>query len=175
MEPTEQKINIENEITSLKRELKLVSAQLYNAKQELIDINSLKEKNNCIIEEQEVHLQDVLNEISDLKLKWVQEKSIQEEEIAKQFSDAQNILNRKAELNQQEELIRTIEAKNTESVNELRRLEIKLQNDGLILEAKKRELEEKQKTLEIQKEQNTKDKEEFKGQILKVLKQVEKI
>lgn len=166
MEPQqiEEKLNLEKAIADLRREYKSIFSQLDSAKKEynaIIGLNKDKEK---ILEDNKTYLKEVLEDISDAKTKWMLEKDEEMKKLADKISEAENVLKRKKELNEQEQKIRDIQQKDQDILNETRTLEFKLGQDKTALEVEKRQLEEQKKKhsdLTIKEEQkrvNFKDK-----------------
>ena len=77
----EEKVKEEKEITSLRREKKIVLSELTNLKDELATILNSINKNKVILEEQKEALDGMLNSISDTQLKWSQQFDAQKKEI----------------------------------------------------------------------------------------------
>lgn len=177
MEQTQlaEKLKIETEILTLKRELKNVMQQTTSLKTEYAAIVALKENTETQLSEQKEYLITVQNDIASAKLSWANERSEEMDKLTQKMAEAENVIKRKAELNAQEETIRQIEAKNIDTLNESRRLELKLGNDKLELDTQSREIEKGKKDLEIKRENNLKEIADFKVSVLKVLKSAEKL
>lgn len=171
----EEKLKIEMDNTTLKREHKNLVALVAGIKSEYASTFSIVESNKKLIEEQSAYLTEIQNDISNAKLNWLSEREAQMSEITDMKSEAQNVLNRKAELNEQEEKIRQIEANDIEVRNETRSLELKLAQDKKDIEVLERDLIENKKKHEIEKAKLLKDKKDFKERVAEVLKEVEKI
>lgn len=174
-ENTEEKLRLENETASLKREYKYALENLNTIKKETAEILSLKDQASKEIGIKKDELREVLNEISSEKLNWALERQTQIAEMANKISEAENVLKRKAELNEQEEKIRQLEASDIEARNEARQLELKVQDDKDIIAVEKRTLEQEKKQLVRKEEQLLKDQENFRDKVIKILKEVEKI
>lgn len=175
MEQTEQKLIIEGEIVSLKREHKYALDTLGRVKADTAEIIGVKERVTKEIEARQLELTKVLEDISQEKLKWAIDKQGQLDEIANMKSEAQNVLNRKAELNKQEEDIRQIEAKNTDVLNETRRLELKLEGDKTALKVEKKEIQEEKTAIKTEKVELKKEIQSFKEKLVKVLEEANHI
>ena len=123
----EEKLKLENDIATLRRELKNILAQTTGAKSEYNSIVGLIDSNKKLLEEQKEYLVNVQNVISQAKLDWMQERNQEMDKLAEKSAEAENIIKRKGELNEQEETIRKLEANDIEVRNETRRLELKVQ------------------------------------------------
>lgn len=170
-----EQLKIENDIISLKRELKNVTAQTSSLKTEYAAIVTLKQNTEKQVVEQKEYLQTVLNDIAKIKLEWLQERSTEMDALAQKNAAADNILKRKTELNEQEETIRQIGKKNQDILNETRTLEFKLGQDKTALEVRERELDEQTKKNNVYHENKQKEMLDFKANVLKLIKSVEKI
>lgn len=165
----EEKLKIETEMTSLRKELKNLSAQVVGAKNEYNGIVTLTETNKKSLEENKEYLQVVLNDIAAAKVAWLQEKNTEILALEEKESAAQNILNRKAELNTQEESIRQETTKNTQTLADTRALEFKLEQDKTAIEVKENALKEKEKEVEEKNKKNESTRQLFKESVLKLL------
>jgi chromosome segregation ATPase len=172
---TEEKLKIEGEILNLKRELKYATENLARVKADTQDVINTKERITKEIGERNDDLTRILNEISDQKLAWALERQGQLDEIANKRSEADNILKRKGELNEQEERIRKIEQSEISARNEARQLELKVKDEKDIVNAERRRLEDDIKEFEKEKVKFAKDKENFKEKVIKVIKTVENL
>lgn len=144
-EQIEEKLNLEKAIADLRREYKSIFSQLDAAKKEynvIIGLNKDKEK---ILEDNKIYLKEVLEEISGAKTKWMLEKDEEWKKVTDKMSEAENVLKRKKELNEQEQKLRDIQQKDQDILNETRTLEFKLGQDKTALEVEKRQLEEQRK------------------------------
>lgn len=171
----EEKLKLENDIATLRRELKNILAQTTGAKSEYNSIVGLIDSNKKLLEEQKEYLVNVQNVISQAKLDWMQERNQEMDKLAEKSAEAENIIKRKGELNEQEETIRKLEANDIEVRNETRRLELKVQEDMTGVKAKERALEIEKDKLEERENKLLKDVQNFKEKVAKVLKEVEKI
>lgn len=172
-EQVEEKLKLDMDITALKREHKNLVAMIGGIKSEYASTFSIVENNKKLIEEQSAYLSEIQNDISNAKLNWLSERESQMVEITEMKSAAQNILNRKTELNDQEEKIRQIELNTIDVRNETRRLELKVKGDETALEVREKVLLEAHKKLETEKAKLSKDKENFKNKVVAVLKEIE--
>lgn len=171
----EEKLKLEMDITALKREHKNLSVQVNAIKNEYASTFSIVEDNKKLIEEQRSYLSEIQNDISNAKLNWISEKEAQMEEVNDMKNAAQNVLNRKGELNEQEERIRQLEASDIEVRNETRRLELKLEEEKKGIASREKELAEKNKKHEAEKAKLLQDKKGFKEKVTEVLKQIENL
>lgn len=172
---TETKLKLEADIAELKRQYKYALENLERVKGDTKDILDLKDRATAEIDARNEELTSLLNEISNEKLTWVVEKQSQIDKLEERESAAQNILNRKDELNAQEEEIRQIEARDTEIRNEARRLELKNESTALEFENREKQIKVLKGELEDKKKEFENDKKAFKDQVIKVLNQAETI
>lgn len=175
MNEIEEKLRIENETLALKREYKYALENLSRVKADTNEILATREKVTKEIAERTEDLNKVLLEISTAKLNWMNEKQVEVAELAEKNAQADNVIKRKAELNQQEEVIRQIQASDIEIRNETRRLELKLENDRIALEAREKQFQEDKENAEIKHQKDLKEIQDFKKRVQKVLQEVEKI
>ena len=175
MDTTEEKLKIEKEITDSKRELKIVVSQLNDTKKETNDLINLKERNKNLIDEQNAYLKTVMNDISQLKLEWAQEKNKELEDLENKNKEVEEILNRKADLDKQEKAIKDLFQKNTDIINENRRLELKLVDDNTALNIKEREIEDKKTAFEDEKKAHTEKIDEIKLKAIEIIKEIKNI
>lgn len=171
----EEKLKIEGETASLKRELKLIFGQLDSKKQEYHSTSALVEKNKILLEKQNSDLKTVLNDIATSKIEWINEKTQQLNELIKKESEADNVIKRKSELNEQEEKLRQIEQSTIDARNETRQNILTVEGKEATIKAKEREILEREKSIEIEKEKIIKDRLDFKNKVVEVLKKIEKI
>lgn len=172
---TEEKIKIEAETALLKREYKYAMENLSRIKAETNEILTTRDRLAGELKASSEELNKVLLEISDAKLRWMSEKQAELDLIADKNAQADNIIKRKAELNEQEEAIRKLEASDIEIRNETRRLELKLAGDKTALEHEKKELEEKQEQFNKTIADIESNRADFKKRVEKVLKEVDKL
>lgn len=175
MDKLEEKLNLENEINSKKRDLKLTLTHLDAIKSEYAGTVALVEKNKALIDEQGHFLQKTLNDISFERLQWATEKAQKEQELSEKESAAQNVLNRKAELNEQEEEMRKIEKETTDKRNEYRGLELKVDAEKNALLIIAMQIEDDKKDIVKKEAQLEQNKEEFKGKVRLLIDELTKI
>lgn len=168
---TEQKIKLEGEIATLKREYKYAFENLARIKEDTVEIISTKDRVTREIAERNVDLVKILNDISDAKLTWALEKQKDMDELALKNSEADKILTRKSELDKQEEELRLIEVKNTQILNETRTLELKIKDGEATLKARENEIDSEKKRVEKKEVKLEKDQEEFKKKVVQVLEE----
>lgn len=173
MGKTEEDIKIESDTFALKREYKYALENLNGIKKDTAEIISVKDKVTSELHTAEEELTRVKNDISQEKLDWASFRHSELQEIEQKKSEADNVIKRKGELNEQEETIRQIEQRNIDTLNETRRLELKVQDDKNLLEVKERELEKKIEEYELKESKLQKDKMDFKNKVVNVLKEVE--
>lgn len=162
----EEKLKIEGEIVSLKRELKNTRESLEHAKSDISDIISIKERVTNEISERKDELTKVLNDISDAELKWALKKQGEIDELDKQRKECREILARKAELDEQEKRIQKIHDDTVVVRNDNRALELKIERDMTVLKAKEREIEDSKKAIEDYQAQKEEEIEKFKSGVL---------
>jgi len=172
---TEQKLKIETETSLLKREYKHALDNLTRVKSDTNDIIALRDKVTIEIHQRNGELNEILLEISNAKLKWMAEKQSQLDELNDKNAQADNIIKRKAELNEQEEELRKIEADDVEIRNETRRLELKVQAEKDSIDTEKRQLEEDEKELNKREEKLSNDIKDFKKKVSDVLIEVQQL
>lgn len=169
---TEQKLRLENDITNLNRDRKHALESLTRVKVDVTDLLSLKEKITNEIELRHKELNDVLNDISGQKIAWAQERNEELKELENKQSEADNVLKRKKELNEQEEKIRNIESETIKVRNETRELDFKLGQERTALEVKENEIKNWKKMLEQKEQETKKNKDVFKEKIVKILEEI---
>lgn len=169
---TEEKLKIENETLSLKREYKHALENLTRVKADTNEIIATKERINKQINETNEELNKTLLDISSAKLNWMTEKEKDLQELAKKNSEADNIIKTKEELNIQMEQIRKIELNNIEVLNETRRLELKVEADSNTVKSRERQLIEDRKIFDEEKLKIGNDKEDFKNKVAKILNEI---
>lgn len=168
-------MRVENATLEIKRSYKSALANLEGVKKDTTDLLALKDKIYSEVAELQEVLNKVKNDISQEKLGWATLKHDEMVEIENKKAEAENVIKRKAELNEQEEIIRKAEASSIEARNEARRLELEIKAKETALETRKRELEEDKKNLGLIKTKLLKDKEDFKKKVLEELEKVKNI
>lgn len=171
----EQKLKLENDIAILRRDLKNTTSQLVGVKSEYTAIIGLIEKNKTLLDEQKKYLQTVLNDIAGAKIAWAQEQNVEKLKLEEKTSAADNILNRKKELNDQEEDIRQLLQKNEKTLNENRTLEFKLGQDKTANDVVENRAKSREADVARREEKLVKDVQELKERVSAVLQEVEKI
>lgn len=167
----EQKLKIESEVLAIKRELKYATDSLSRVKTDTQDIINTKERVTKEIGERNKELVEVLNDISNAKLTWALERQEQMDSLSQKHKEADEIIKTKSEIAVTLSEIKKVEEKNTDILNETRRLELKVKNDELLLKNREKELENGQKALEKREKTLENDKKEFKNKVLKVLEE----
>lgn len=158
MEPNlEEKIKIESDTFALRRDYKYALENVTRIKAETAEIINVKEKVTKEVSEKQQALTDLLNQLAQEKNDWAQFRHSQLLEIQDKESAAQNILNRKSELNAQEESIRKFTETNTQALNTNLQLELKLKGDQTALEVKQREIDEEWKKVGVERQRINKD------------------
>lgn len=171
----ETKINLEGEIETLRREVKIWTEKLGLIKKEFHVITELIAGKQTMLESVRKDLEKVTAEISTARLSWANEKTSEMDNIKLKNSEADNIIKLKGELNKQQEDIRQETQKNTDVLNENRRLEQKLESDKLVLENKEKTILNELKELETAKNELAKDKENFKQRMTGLLDNLDEI
>ena len=172
---TEEKLTMENDTARMKREYKYASENLLTIKADTNEIIATKERISREVVEKQAELLRVMDTNSAEKLTWASKQHDEMVIVERMKSDAENVLKRKAELNQQEEGIGKLIAEETEIRNEARRLELKNQQDIDIINAEKKIIADEHKKIEQRLVEIENDRKLFKDQVEKVLKTVEKL
>lgn len=146
-ENTAENILIENDTFALKREYKRALENLSNIKQETAETLSILEKAKREYEEKQEDLRKVVNDISQEKLDWATHRNGELVQIEEKMSEANNVIKRKKELNEQEEVIRQLEQKNTDILNEIRRIKLEVKEKRLEIENQHKDLEKEKNKL----------------------------
>ncbi len=171
----EQKLKLENDISIARKELKNTLSHLGLVKSEYNGIVELIDKNKKLLEQQKNYLQTVLNDIATSKIAWSQEQNVEKIKLDEKNSAADNILNRKRELNEQEETIRNLLLKDEKVLNENKQLEFKLSQDNTAIEVEKNKVKNMELDISRREEKLSKDIQDFKEKVGGVLQEVEKI
>lgn len=164
MENIEEKLKLDNEIAVARKQLKDTLSDLDIAKKEQSALESIKEKNIRLIDEQKIELRDTLLAISDAKNSWNQEKAAEEKDIEDKNSKVDAILSRSAELDKQEEDINELVRKDQEILTKNHQILLDTDAQKVAIDAVKAEIETKEKDLKAQEDgidrkiQNHKDK-----------------
>ena len=175
MEQIENKIKLESEINSLKREYKYALENFNRVKSDTNDVLLVKERISKEISERNDDLTKILNEISNEKLLWSTKKHEELKEIENLKSEAQNVINWKTDLNKKEEELRQIEATTIEARNEQRTLELKNKNTALEFENAQKVIKIQKKDLEDSMKKFENDKKQFKESVVNVIEEVNKL
>lgn len=169
---TEEKLRIESETASLKREYKHASESLARLKSDTSDVMVVRDKVTKELNERNEELLSILNDISSAKLAWVQEKNKQLDELAVKQSEADNVIKRKSELNAQEEKLRQIETETINARNEARQLEFQNAQKTTEFENKEKDLTGKVQNILLMEKKLEKDKEDFKHKVIAVIETI---
>lgn len=172
---TETKLKLEGEILILKREFKYASENLARVTTDTQDVINTKDRVTKEIDERNKELTKVLNDISSEKLTWALEKQAQMEKIEEKEKKADEILKKEAGFVEKEVTIKKIEEKNTDVLNETRRLELKVADDMLLVKNKEKEVEASKKEIENDRKELEKKQGAFKERVLKVLKEADNL
>ncbi len=172
---TVEDIKLENDTFALRRDYKHALENLSLVKKDTAEIISLKDKITVEYEVKQEELRKVQNDISQEKLDWASHRHEELQKIENMKSDANNVLKRKSELNEQEQNLIKIEQRTTDVRNETRQLELKLQKDKIALEVRERALLSAHKKVKDGEVKLQKDKQDFKNKVVEVLKEIEKI
>lgn len=171
MEQLEEKLKLEKEITDLRREAKIWGEKVTTIKGEYNGVAAAKDKSEKMLGEFRDELKKVVTDISHEKLDWTIKKDEEQRKIDEKFSEAENVLKRKQELNEQEQKLRDIEQATTDKLNEHRQLELKVQQEVALLEAEKRQFQESKKVLVLADRKLIKDRENIKDQLINLIKE----
>jgi len=175
MEQTTENIKLESDTNIIKKEYKHSLDKLNDTKKSISEALEIKERAVKEIQEKQEDLYRVLDEISKEKLEWATRRHQELTELEQKQAEAENVLKRKAELNEQEETIRKIEQSNTDKLNENLRLELKLKDDLTLIKVEARKVEIEKENLTKTTEKAQKDKENFIKEVAKVFKSVENL
>lgn len=175
MEKLEEKLKIESEILSKKRELKYAAESLERVKSDTNDLLIMKEKVTKEIDQRNTELTEVLNKISDAELAWALKKQAEIDEIEKKNKKADEILALKGTLEEKEKNLTQIKEETTKIRNENRSLELKLAADKMLLEVKEKEIIQLQKDHEAQNKAARDDIEQIKQRLLKIIESIQAI
>lgn len=172
MGQNEQTIKIEGDILRLNRELKYATESLARVKADTQDVIATKERVTKEINERNDNLTQILNDISDAKLAWALEKQVQLKELEDKRTEVDSVIKRKAELKEQEETIRKVEAEAVKARNEQRALEFKNEQTELDFENREKQIKVLKKEVDDDRKVFEKDKDNFKDSVIKVLEKV---
>lgn len=177
MEPTtEEKLKMESEISSMNREFKYALENLKRIKADTAEMLATRDRITKEITEQDKALTQVINDISEQKLNWTMERQAQQDELSSHKSLAEEeITIRSAELDKQEKRINTVNEEVTAVRNETRQLELSLKRMNTELEAKQKEVERKQSELVNKENVFTTKRDEFKKNMVAIIKELENI
>ena len=139
----EEKVKEEKEITSLRREKKIVLSELNNLKDELATILNSINKNKVILEEQKEALDGMLNSISDTQLKWSQQFDAQKKEIEEEKKKLSVVEELKKEISEKENKILSEKDEIKELLKEKRQIVLDIKKENSVLVAKERAIEDK--------------------------------
>lgn len=167
----EQKLDLEKQLLDLKREYKLIFGKVDIAKKEynsIVEINKEKER---LIQNNKEYLKEVLESISIAKQQWANEKEEEWQKVNVKISEAENVIKKKQELNNQEQLLRDIDSKTQEKLVEIRNIEFKVEQDKTALEVEKNKIKEEQKKILESTKLEEKNREKFKEKIIMLLQE----
>lgn len=171
----EENLKMENATTLIKREYKHALENLAHVKEDTNAILSIKDKVIKEVAEKKIELQETLNQIAKEKTDWLIKRHQEQTELEAKQSEAQNVLNRKKELNEQEETIRQETKKNESVLNENRQLEFKMGQEKTALEVEANRNKSRELDMTRREEKLLKDKKEFQEKVVLVLKEAENL
>lgn len=171
MEEIEEKLKLERDTIQARSQYKAVYNQLQDIKKEYNTVLSAVESKTKLLEEQKSYLTEVLKDISEARLSWTIEKDTEWQKVNAKMSEAENVLKRKQELNEQEQKLRDIEQSTTDKLNEQRRLELKNKQEVTLLDVEKRQLIEDKKKVIAYGKKVEKDKDQFKEDLTNFINQ----
>lgn len=171
----EEKLKLETDIFALRRDFKYATEDLAKLKKETGVLVTLKTKVTTEIAENEEELTKVKNQISQEKLEWATFRGCQLKELEDKESEADNVIKRKGELNEQEEAIRKVEASAIDARNEARRLELKNEQTAIDFDNREKQIAVLKKEAEDVGVKNEKDRKVFLARIIKLLEEVKEI
>lgn len=169
---TVEKLKLENDTYNLKREYKYALERLEKVKAETLEIVDVKEKAFTEYELVQQKLTDVLNTISDEKLKWATDRNLEIFSIEKRKKEVDAVLDLKQSLDKKEEDLIKKEDKITLIRNEARAIELKNKQKETELIARENNIDEQLKQIENIKLSIQKEKEDFKTSVSKLLDKV---
>lgn len=172
MEQTESNIKIESDTFALQRDYKYALANMAKIKAEAAIIIATKEKVTKEVEEKQSELTEVLNQIAQEKNDWAQFRHGELIELENKQSEANNVLKRKKELNEQEEALRQIEASDIEVRNETRQLEFRIEQEKTAIEVRENQIKNKEEEVKHREQKLLKESKDFKEKVAKVLEEV---
>lgn len=175
MEITEENLKTERDTFALNRDYKHAVENLARVKKDTGDAIAVKDKVSAEIEERKEELQSVLNQIAAEKVSWAQHRHAELSELEGKQSEANNVIKRKGELNDQEEAIRKTLKQDEDALNENRRLEFKIEQDKTALEVERNQIKSRELDMSRREEKLLKDAADFKEKIISVLHQAENI
>lgn len=170
---SEENLKLENDTLNLKKEYKHALENLTRVKSDTNDILAIRDKATKDLKERNEEKLRIENEIASSKIAWIQQQSRDMDDLKDKQSEAQNVINRKAELNRQEEEIRKIEARDIEIRNEARQLEFKNIQENTALDVREREIKEEWIKIEKREKDMAKSMAIFKGKASEILKGLE--
>jgi chromosome segregation ATPase len=171
----EEKVRLENEILTLKREFKTISESLSRAKSDTGDLITLREKIISEIDEAHKKLNEVLLQISNEKLKWVSEKNTEIEQLDEKNKEAEKVLNRIDEVTSILEKIKISEQNATDSLNEARTITLNNERASIDLAVREKQIETTKEELLRQENKLSEDKVAFKLKISNLLSEVNEL
>ncbi len=172
---TENELKLNNITVEIKRNYQQASANLEKIQKETAEALNVKRKVEDELAIERDNLNQVKNDISQSKLEWATYKHDEMVKLEAKNSEADNVLKRKAELNEQEQVLRDIESNTIQARNETRELELKIEERETALTVRENDLNKQFKQLEQDKLKIKKDQEAFKEKVGKVLQEVENI
>lgn len=171
----EEKLKLENEIAKLKKELKVLTAQVEGGKKECASIFEIKENNEKTIEEQRGLITILSNQISQERLDWETKKSKEEDILKEKLLEVEKILESKKELDIQERKIQSIHDNNVNTLNETRRLELIINEKENSISLQNKKLAADLEHLNARELDINNKKEFFKAKINEILEQIKEI
>lgn len=162
-------ILIEHETNELYRVYKDVKAKVESVKTSYVDLCKKNDEAEALFAQHKLKLTEILSEISGQKLAWATEKAREMKKIEDKISELDNALQVKKELNEKQREIDGKIEKNTDILNETRRLELFLKEERTEFDIEKKLVAAEKKNLSVY-ETSIKDKEEaFKEKLTKLI------
>lgn len=175
MNDIEEKIQIEAQFSEARKQLKDTLAELDIAKKERIALESIKERNSTLIEEQGELLKNIKNEIAKERQEWSSEKHAELEVIDSKKDEIKAILAKGVELERKEIELTKLKEEAVKARNEARELEIKNKAEALQNETQLRSFELREEDIAVAANKSKEDMSKFKQNVIELIKSVENL
>ena len=168
---TEEQIKTEQDTFALQRDYKYALRNLEKIKTETFEIISLKDKTNAELTEKRADLKQVMDDIAQEKVDWAQHRRKELEKLEEKEKEIQTLLKKQSEVEKREQNTADLLRKNDDILQETKRLELKVNNEKVALEAKKRDFETTQKSFSDQITNFETEKKEVKSKLNSLIQQ----